>query len=80
MPTDEHDDAPLVCGVGKQIGIKAEHMGFVVVDNPDTPTRRQTATIRHWGAVAAGLLQAAVGHKSRQASLTPQAESGGERI
>ena len=64
------DDGPLVAGCGKKIGVKAQGMGYVVVDSPvaaasgtkkrhQSPPRRPGAppsALQQWGAVAAALV------------------------
>lgn len=63
LAADAVDDGPLVAGYGKVIGVKAESMGYVVVD---APAAKQLAATRKWGAVAAAL----VGGR-RKKTLTP---------
>ena len=64
----------LICGVGKKIGVKAENMGYVVVDppvrKPKVPSRGASA-LQQWGAVAVGLLESTLGHKNAKPTRTP---------
>ncbi len=68
----------LICGVGKKIGVKAENMGYVVVDapvsKPSYPSRGPTA-LQQWGAVAVGLLESSFRHKKAKPRCTPSTDS-----
>ena len=72
LATEMVDDGPLVAGCGKTIGVKAESMGYVVVDAPNkTPTPpRQPTALQQWGAVAVALVGAVAG-RQRRTSSTP---------
>ena len=82
-----HDDEELVCGVGKKIGVKAESMGFVVVEpvaQKSTQISRPPTALQQWGAVALGLLEAMAGHKPKhrpkgKAKKTPSPDSSCQR-
>ena len=51
------DDGPLVAGCGREIGVKAQGMGYVVVDAPrQAPAARPTG-LNQWGAVAMALIR-----------------------
>ena len=58
------DDGPLVAGCGKKIGVKAQGMGYVMVDIPAASLgkRQQAAAktaptaLQQWGAVAVSLV------------------------
>lgn len=67
LAADAVDDGPLVAGCGKRIGVKAENMGYVVVNAPrQAPAAKQSVAPHQWGAVAAAL----VGGR-RKKTLTP---------
>ena len=63
LAADAVDNRPLIGGCGKVIGVKAESMGYVVVD---APAAKQSAATQKWSAVAAAL----VGGRRKQ-TLTP---------
>ena len=76
------DDGPLVAGCGKTIGVKAQGMGYVVIDSPTAiaKQRRQSqprrpgappSALQQWGAVAAALVASLVGKGEVQATPKP---------
>ena len=58
------DDGPLVAGCGKKIGVKAQGMGYVMVDIPaaslgkrqHTAAKTAPTALQQWGAVAVSLV------------------------
>ena len=68
----------LICGVGKKIGVKAENMGYVVVDAPvsrPSYSSRGPTALQQWGAVAISLLESKFGHKKAKPRCTPSTDS-----
>ena len=75
LAADAIDDGPLVAGCGKVIGVKAESMGYVVVDAPcQAPAAQQSVAPQKWGAVAAALKVNIAGGR-RKTTLTPVPDS-----
>jgi len=77
------DDGPLVAGCGKKIGVKAQGMGYVMVDIPaaSLSRRQQTATpgasptaLQQWGAVAVALVNSLGGRPKARHTPAPDCE------
>ena len=71
-------DGPALAGVGRRIGVKADGMGYVVVNQPERDSKPVTVTapsaLQQWGAVAMALLEAATGSVQKP-TTTPAADN-----